>query len=170
MGRAAGAWWHFGGWASGLRNEILEMWWLKQTDPDTSKTVLALSHSSSIFLQKTWWKHCLLSGPFPLSGITHISSSPDNYCHLKERASLVAQWLRIRLPMQGTRVRALVQEEPTCRRATKPGRRNYWACALESASHNYSSLHSRAHALQQEKPPQWEARTPQQRVAPARHS
>ena len=26
----------------------------------------------------------------------------------------------------------------------------------------------RAHALQQEKPPQWEACTPQQRVAPAR--
>ena len=35
-------------------------------------------------------------------------------------ASLVAQWLRIRLPMQGTRVRALVWEDPTCRGATKP--------------------------------------------------
>ena len=42
--------------------------------------------------------------------------------------SLVAQWLRIRLPMQGTRVQALVQEDPTCRRATKPVRHNYWAC------------------------------------------
>ena len=39
--------------------------------------------------------------------------------------------------MQGTRVRALVQENPTCRRATKPVRHNYWACALEPASHNY---------------------------------
>ena len=39
--------------------------------------------------------------------------------------SLVAQWLRIRLPMQGTRVRALVQEDPTCRGATKPVRHNY---------------------------------------------
>ncbi|KAJ8790042.1 hypothetical protein J1605_004794 [Eschrichtius robustus] len=36
------------------------------------------------------------------------------------RASLVTQWSRIRLPMQGTRVRALVQEDPTCRGATKP--------------------------------------------------
>ena len=36
------------------------------------------------------------------------------------RASLVAQWLRIRLPMRGTRVRALVWEDPTCRGATKP--------------------------------------------------
>ena len=37
-----------------------------------------------------------------------------------QRASLVAQWLRICLPMQGTRVRALVWEDPTCRGATKP--------------------------------------------------
>ena len=39
--------------------------------------------------------------------------------------SLVAQWLRIRLPMQGTWVRALVREDPTCRRATKPASHNY---------------------------------------------
>ncbi|KAJ8779538.1 hypothetical protein J1605_012422, partial [Eschrichtius robustus] len=42
-----------------------------------------------------------------------------------KRTSLVAQWLRIRLPMQGTRVRALVREDPTCRGATKPMRHNY---------------------------------------------
>ena len=53
------------------------------------------------------------------------------------RTSLMAQWLRIRLPMQGTRVRTLVQEDPTCRGATKPVRHNSWACALEPASHNY---------------------------------
>ena len=53
------------------------------------------------------------------------------------RASLVVWWLRICLPMQGTRVRALVWEDPTCRRATKPVRHNSWACALEPASHNY---------------------------------
>ena len=40
-------------------------------------------------------------------------------------ASLVAQWLRIRPPMQGTRVRALVQEDPASRRATKPVPHNY---------------------------------------------
>ena len=39
--------------------------------------------------------------------------------------------------MQGTQVRALVREDPTCRRATKPVRQNYWACAREPASHNY---------------------------------
>ena len=40
-------------------------------------------------------------------------------------ASLVAQWLRICLPMQGTQVRALVWEDPTRRGATKPMRHNY---------------------------------------------
>ena len=39
--------------------------------------------------------------------------------------SLVAQRLRIRLPMQGTRVRSLVREDPTCRGATKPVCHNY---------------------------------------------
>ena len=51
-------------------------------------------------------------------------------------ASLVVQWLRIRLPVQGTRVRALVREDPTCCRATKPVRHNYKACVLEPTSHN----------------------------------
>ena len=48
-----------------------------------------------------------------------------NYCW----ASLVAQWLRICLPMQGARVQALVREDPTCRGATGPVSHNYWACA-----------------------------------------
>ena len=38
---------------------------------------------------------------------------------------VAAQWLRIRLSVQGTRVRAVVQEDPTCGRATEPVRRNY---------------------------------------------
>ena len=40
-------------------------------------------------------------------------------------ASLVAQWLRICLLMQGTWVRALVWEDPTCRGATRPVSHNY---------------------------------------------
>ena len=96
----------------------------------------------------------------------------------KHRASPVVQWLRIHLPMQGTQVRALVQEDPTCRGTTKPEHHNYWACTLEPVSHNYWSpcattteaSRPRAHAPQQEKPSQWEARAPQQRVAPAGHN
>ena len=40
-------------------------------------------------------------------------------------AFLVAQWLRVCLPMQGTRVRALVPEDPTCRGAAGPVSHNY---------------------------------------------
>ena len=37
----------------------------------------------------------------------------------KSRASLVLQWLSICLAVQGTPVRSLVWEDPTCCRATK---------------------------------------------------
>ena len=70
-------------------------------------------------------------------------------------ASLVAQWLRICLPVQGTRVRALVWEDPTCCGATRPVSHNYWACA------------SGACAPQQERPWWWEARALRWKVAPA---
>ena len=56
------------------------------------------------------------------------------------RTSLVVQWLRIHLPMQGTQVRALVREDLTCHGATKPGHHNYWACAPQPTCHNYWSL------------------------------
>ena len=93
--------------------------------------------------------------------------------------SLVAQWLRIHLPMQGTRVQALVREDLTCHRATKPVHHNYWAWALEPASHNYWArvpqllkparlepvLHNKRNH-RNEKPPQWEARALQWRVTP----
>ena len=51
--------------------------------------------------------------------------------------SMEVQWLRIHLPMQGTPVRALVQEHLACRRAAKAMHHNYWACTLEPTSHNY---------------------------------
>ena len=44
---------------------------------------------------------------------------------------LVVQWLRIHLPMQGTRVRSMVQEDPTCHRTTKSMPHNYWTHTLE---------------------------------------
>ena len=47
------------------------------------------------------------------------------YQKLKKRASLVAQWLGVCLLMQGTRVRALVWEDPTCRGTTRPVSHNY---------------------------------------------
>ena len=53
------------------------------------------------------------------------------------RASLVAQWLGICLPVQGTQVRALVQEDPTWHEAIKPVHHNCWACTPEPTSHIY---------------------------------
>ena len=41
----------------------------------------------------------------------------------------MAQWLRVCLLMQGTRVRALAWEDPTCRGAAGPVSHNCWACA-----------------------------------------
>ncbi|KAJ8790535.1 hypothetical protein J1605_004508 [Eschrichtius robustus] len=52
--------------------------------------------------------------------LEHLFSSENSI-----GTSLAAQWLRIHLPMQETRVQALVQEDPTCRRATNPMRHNY---------------------------------------------
>ena len=43
----------------------------------------------------------------------------------KCQASLVVQWVRICLLMQGTRVQALVWEDPTCCRAARPMSHNY---------------------------------------------
>ena len=62
--------------------------------------------------------------------------------------SLVAQWLGILLPMQGSQVWFLVWEDSTGRRAAKPTCHHYWVCALEPMLCN-------------EKPVQWEACTPQ---------
>ena len=44
---------------------------------------------------------------------------------IQRGASLVTQWLRICLPMQGTQIQALVWEDPTCRGAAGPVSHNY---------------------------------------------
>ena len=67
------------------------------------------------------------------------------FSKIKLGASLVVHWLRICLPVQGTWVRFLVQEDPTCLRQMSP-----WATTTEPACH-------RACALQQEEPSQWAA-------------
>ncbi|KAJ8781826.1 hypothetical protein J1605_010810 [Eschrichtius robustus] len=64
---------------------------------------------------------------FPLPNLQqqHVKATTVPIKSYQYGTSLVAQWLRIRLPTQGTRVRALVREDPTCRGATKPVRHNY---------------------------------------------
>ena len=60
-----------------------------------------------------------------LKYVQTLLKNPDHYKILRTRASLVAQWLGIRLPMQGTRVGSLAREDPTRHRATKPMSYNY---------------------------------------------
>ena len=71
------------------------------------------------------------------------------------------QWLRIRLPMQGTRVRALVREDPTRCGATKPVLQLLSLCSrarkpqlLSPRATTTEARAPRVRALQQEKPPQ----------------
>ena len=64
--------------------------------------------------------------------------------------SLVAQWLRIHLPMQGTQVQALVREDHTCRRATKARAPQL----LSPRATTNEACVPRARAPQQEKPSQ----------------
>ena len=51
-------------------------------------------------------------------------------------ASLVVQWLRVRLTMQGTRVRALVWEDSACCGATRPVSHNAELARLEPVLRN----------------------------------
>ena len=53
-----------------------------------------------------------------MNGILNKTSQTHKNVHFW--ASLVAQWLRVRLPMQGAWVRALVWEDPTCRGVAGP--------------------------------------------------
>ena len=71
------------------------------------------------------YRHYLPQEIGTLPGIVNTYASYMGFQRQMARASLVAQWLRICLPMQGTRVRALVWEDPTCRGVTEPVSHNY---------------------------------------------
>ena len=86
--------------------------------PDKTKTLIQKYTCTPMFIAVL----------FTIAKIWKQSKSPSTDEWLKKmwyRASLVVQWLRICLPMQGTRVRALVWEDPTCRGATRPVSHNY---------------------------------------------
>ena len=110
---------HSGKWTLGVKKEC--MCWIQLRDyfSDLAQTQLRLRQG---------WQHRRLRD--------------FNIDKIYLGTSLVTQWLRIHLSMQGTWVRSLAWEDPTCRGATKPVRYNYWACFLEPASHNYCSLYA----------------------------
>ena len=100
--------------------------------------------------------------------ISETSYSPEckhSYTKQRPRAAITKDqgfglpcWLRI--CQQGTWVQSLVQEVSTCCEVTKPMCHNYWAQAL------LKPASSKALALQQKKPLQWEAHTPQLERSP----
>ena len=55
---------------------------------------------------------------------SEVSQEEKNKYHMLG-ASLVAEWLRIRVPIQATWVRSLARDDPTCRTATKSMSHNY---------------------------------------------
>ena len=86
-----------------------------------------------IYLEKTiFWKDMctpiFIAALFTIAKTWKQPKRPSTDEWIKKmwcRASLVAQWLGICLPMQGTWVRTLVREDPTCHRATKPMHHNF---------------------------------------------
>ena len=74
------------------------------------------------------WKNVFhANGNQKKAGVAILISDKIDFKIKTVGTSLVAQRLRICLPMQGTRVRSLVRVDPTCRGATKPVHHNYWA-------------------------------------------
>ena len=85
---------------------------LQQTRPTTEDSGWRQGHDL------TW--SCSKYGP-----LTSSWSSWELIRNVNFWTSVVVQWLRICLPMQGTWVRSLVQEDSKCRQATKTVCRNY---------------------------------------------
>ena len=109
------------------------------TVEQTNGPVQAQVQGSTVYIceassQSKWWHTHYLHPQIFFSIFVNPPSK------LPCQTSLVAQWIRIHLPVQGTWVGPLVQEDLTCHGATKPVRHNYWTCALEPMRCSYWSL------------------------------
>ena len=92
-----------------------------------------------------------------------VSYTPDPNSESSEGTSLVVQWLRIHLSMQGTQAQSLVQE---LRRHVLWSHWSHAPQHLSSHAATSEPIHPGDHALHQEKPPQWEARALQLESSP----
>ena len=97
---------------------------------------------------------------------THLFHRYLLYFRDNFRTSLVVQWVRILLPMQGTWIQSLVWKDFTCHRAAKSERPNYGAHRLQPQKPLYLEpvLHKRSHCNQK---PILHCK---QRVVPAHHN
>ena len=103
-------------------------------------------------------------------GVTKSRTRLSDWTELNWAAEC-AQWIRVCLPMQGRWVWCLVQENFTCWEAAQPQLLSLSAATTEahvpkSQQAAITEAHMpRACVPQQEKPSQWEAHAPQQRIA-----
>ena len=119
------------------------------------KGYISLSSQILIFINKCLivilpivWYSDLISPCFSVSNKNHHSIHMWNHPVTMEfKVSLVAQWLKIHLPMQRHRLDPQSRKIPYAWRASKPMDHNSWACAQKPRSHNYW-----AHAPQPLKP------------------
>ena len=95
--------------------------------------ILGLRASHILYAMRGRWKDFLPSS-WSIAFLSENSCGPSDkrslaghFKTVQIQASLVVQRLRIGLPMQGTQVQSLIQEDPTCHKATKPMHHNYWA-------------------------------------------
>ena len=121
---------------------LLLIFWTRYSACGISVTRPGIEPGSSAV--KVWSPNHWTTGEFPRKCILNF---------IEFWVSLVAQWLRICLLMQGTRVQALVWEDRTCHRAAGPVSHNYWACASGACA-----------------PRQWEACAPRWRVSLVCHN
>ena len=104
--------------------------------------------------------------------LTWLDISKIRKRNLQFRASLVAQWYRICLPMQEAQVWFLVWEDSTCRRVTKLVHHNYWLCfrgqelQLLNPCAAVTEVCVPWACTPQEKPLQWEAQARQLESSP----
>ena len=82
---------------------------------------ISSSHHSFIHSAMHQWSKCLRSKT--LLGAAGGGGGGDE--DERDRASLVVQWLGLHLPIQGTQIPSLVQEDPTGHRTTKLMCHNY---------------------------------------------
>ena len=101
---------------------MIQGWVRVQVKQGIDETRLIIS--SLLKLVIDMWEHIILFSLL-LNMLENFHMLTYYFKQQHARASLVTQWLRVCLPMQGTRVRALVWEDPTCRGATRPVSHNY---------------------------------------------
>ena len=138
-----------------------------------TKIILCFSISwGTLVISRDWKSHLPRNLPS-----NYIPKQNKDQYKKKLRASLVAQWLRIRLPMQGTRVRALAREDPNMPRSNKARAPQLLSlCSrarepqlLKPVCHNYRSPHAQSPCSTREATTM-RARTLQLRVAPTRRN